>query len=259
LVAEHPPRERFAGQLIVALYRADRQADARWVYHATRAVLVEQLGIEPGPPLRESRVSRIVCARSGSRSRRWGSTRGGRRPLEDVGRDRDAVDDAVGLLGERRLASHPRGQRLLGLTQWWQRSWGSAIARRACQLCECPVELTGDRARPGWRGRPVLLEVRLERKSAVCKAAQACQDPGCVSGTEANWVPRRLKQRTLDRCLGVCPRDPRPPRVERTASPSWAPASNQDSNTLCKYARSLSISAAIVSGSVERSQFGHSA
>ncbi len=53
LVAAHPLRERLAGQLMVALYRCDRQADASRVYRATRAVLGEELGMEPGLSLRE--------------------------------------------------------------------------------------------------------------------------------------------------------------------------------------------------------------
>lgn len=53
LLAEHRLRERFAAQLMLALYRADRQADASRVYHATRAALVDELGLEPGALLRE--------------------------------------------------------------------------------------------------------------------------------------------------------------------------------------------------------------
>ena len=53
LTAEHPFRERFRGQLILALYRVGRQADALEEYARARRTLVDELGIEPGPELRE--------------------------------------------------------------------------------------------------------------------------------------------------------------------------------------------------------------
>jgi predicted ATPase/class 3 adenylate cyclase len=53
LVETHPYRERLRGQLMLALYRADRQADALQAYQDARGALVEELGIEPGERLRE--------------------------------------------------------------------------------------------------------------------------------------------------------------------------------------------------------------
>ncbi len=53
LIAEHPYRERLHAQLMLALYRSDRQADALQAYQNARRRLVEELGIEPGAQLRE--------------------------------------------------------------------------------------------------------------------------------------------------------------------------------------------------------------
>ena len=52
-VRKHPFRERSRGQLMLALYRAGRQAEALRVYGETRRQFAEELGIEPGPQLRE--------------------------------------------------------------------------------------------------------------------------------------------------------------------------------------------------------------
>ncbi len=52
LVEEHPLREHLHAQLMLALYRCGRQADALTAYQNARSVLVDQLAIEPSAPLR---------------------------------------------------------------------------------------------------------------------------------------------------------------------------------------------------------------
>jgi WD40 repeat protein/DNA-binding SARP family transcriptional activator len=51
LAHEHPFREAFRGQLMVALYRSGRHADALRVYRDYRELLVDELGVEPSPTL----------------------------------------------------------------------------------------------------------------------------------------------------------------------------------------------------------------
>ena len=53
LARRYPLRERLRGELILALYRSGRQADALSEYRETRRALDEELGLEPGPALRE--------------------------------------------------------------------------------------------------------------------------------------------------------------------------------------------------------------
>jgi predicted ATPase/DNA-binding SARP family transcriptional activator len=52
LIAEHPLRERFWRQLVLTLYRCERQADALATYRRARELLVGELGLEPSEELR---------------------------------------------------------------------------------------------------------------------------------------------------------------------------------------------------------------
>ncbi|WP_257153665.1 AfsR/SARP family transcriptional regulator [Streptomyces lunaelactis] len=64
LVAEHPLDERFREMLMLALYRSGRQAEALVTYKEARAVLADELGVDPGPELRHM-FERILRADAG--------------------------------------------------------------------------------------------------------------------------------------------------------------------------------------------------
>jgi DNA-binding SARP family transcriptional activator len=116
LIQEHPFRERLRGSLMLGLYRSGRQADALQAYRDARSLLVEELGLEPGPTLRELETAILrqdpaleVPSRDPARTGRSGSP-GSWLPRErrtvtvavlDVapGADPDADAEAVGRLG----------------------------------------------------------------------------------------------------------------------------------------------------------------
>jgi predicted ATPase/DNA-binding SARP family transcriptional activator len=64
LVRDYPYRERLRGQLMLALYRTGRQAEALGAYRAARSALVDELGIEPSVELR--RLHEAILAQDGA-------------------------------------------------------------------------------------------------------------------------------------------------------------------------------------------------
>ncbi|MFF0579306.1 AfsR/SARP family transcriptional regulator [Streptosporangium saharense] len=61
LIVEHPLREAFYRQLMLALYRSDRQADALRVFDTARGVLRRELGVDPCRSLRELRQAILTA------------------------------------------------------------------------------------------------------------------------------------------------------------------------------------------------------
>lgn len=64
LVEEHPLRERLRGQLMLALYRSGRQAEALQAYRRARQTMIEELGIEPNERLQQLEHAILTSAPS---------------------------------------------------------------------------------------------------------------------------------------------------------------------------------------------------
>ena len=126
LVKENPLRERPRGQLMLALYRSGRQAEALQVYQDTRRTLVDELGIEPTRALQELHASILR--------------------QESVLQPRDVPELGVDRVGEvvRALVS---GRLVVVLGPGPSHENGHALASRLAEAFDCPQEYRGDLAR----------------------------------------------------------------------------------------------------------------
>ena len=101
-----PFRERLWGQLMLALYRSGRQADALEVFTEARGVLSEQLGLEPGPDLRRLQDAILAQDPAIASAPRAGERRGTlpASATSFVGREQD-VARVIELLGLHRVVT----------------------------------------------------------------------------------------------------------------------------------------------------------
>ncbi|MFG2607561.1 BTAD domain-containing putative transcriptional regulator [Streptomyces sp. NPDC048514] len=104
LVAEYPLREAYHRQLMLALHRTGRQAEALAVHRDLRARLVEELGVEPGPAVRAAHAE--VLRGSGEERRRNEGGGDRRRAAKDA--ERRKPDVQVGAAGAESPAASAR-------------------------------------------------------------------------------------------------------------------------------------------------------
>jgi len=105
-LADNPFRERLWGQLMLALYRSGRQADALETFQEARRVLADELGLEPGPELRRLQEAILAHDPAIAAVPVAGRRRGNLPALSTsfVGRE-DELGQVAGLLHEHRLVT----------------------------------------------------------------------------------------------------------------------------------------------------------
>jgi predicted ATPase/DNA-binding SARP family transcriptional activator/tetratricopeptide (TPR) repeat protein len=191
LVREHGLRERLWAQLMVALYRCDRQSDSLRAFQRARDLLADELGLDPGPALRE--LERQVLAHDPALS---APVPVGRTPLglsnirpelsTFVGRAAD-VANIIELLDDRRLVS------IIG-------PGGVGKTRIATEIALDP--------RRTWRDGAWLVELGLETgERAVVNAFQRTFGPrlGHTSGDDTlDWLTTGLATTELLIVLDNC-------------------------------------------------------
>ena len=125
IVRDHPLRERPRGQLMLALYRSGRQAEALQAYQEARRTLVAELGIEPTPALQQLHAS-ILRQESALQ------------PQAVPGAGEDRIGEIVRALVSGRLVY------VLGPGS---SSENGGLASRLAEVFDCPEEHRGDLTR----------------------------------------------------------------------------------------------------------------
>ena len=212
--AEHPYRERFRAQLMLALYRCGRQAEGLEVYRRTRTLLDDELGLEPGVELQQ--LERAILVQDPALNSPSTGARTAPSPLRDVcpfkglapfepadaefffGRER-LVDELVARLARRRC-SRSSGRRAAAS----RRCSAPACCRRSGDECAARApRLSGrrpsssallERVPPGRaaraRRRPARGAVRSRRSprtSGVRSSTRSSTPRGTRSGARSSW------------------------------------------------------------------------
>ena len=160
-VAEQPLRERLHGQLMLALYRCGRQAEALEAFRRARRTLVEEIGVEPGAELRA--LQEAILAQD---------------PALDAPPGPEELPAALD------AGSADAGRPGPGAGGNWSRCWRTR-ARAVAAWCSCPARAASGRRAwlPSWLGR---------RCGGGCRVVYA---GATTSPADALAAMRRVEQR----------------------------------------------------------------
>ena len=190
LVAEHPFRERLVASLMLSLYRSGRQTDALDAFQAARSRLVDELGLEPGPELRElqQRILDHDPSLGGQPRRLLGpsSRQGSRR----VGALLVLVLTVVGVIALATSAKQRRPALAAGSSGLVEVATDSDAVAAVAPLSGPPGALASSAGRL-WVADPVAEQVSVEGSASgddVDRIRLGAEPGSIVSGYGALWV-----------------------------------------------------------------------